>query len=56
MKTEEMKKNCENCSKKDCENCITDGGKNFCCETCCEDYKEKKGKIHTDESNVCRFC
>jgi hypothetical protein len=50
------KKDCEHCSKKDCENCIEEGGKSFCCQKCCDDHKGEKKKIHTDESNVCRFC
>lgn len=49
--------NCENCGKKDCESCVKDGGKTFCCEHCCDDYKKKQQKPAVHESaNVCKFC
>ncbi len=50
---------CDHCTKKDCEQCVTEGGKNFCCENCCDDYKAQKEKSDPSEKkpvNVCKFC
>jgi hypothetical protein len=54
---QKTKESCDNCAKKDCENCVKDGGNTFCCQNCCDEYKEKgaEEKVKPAE-NVCRFC
>ena len=48
---------CDHCSKEDCKQCVSDGGKNFCCQTCCNDYKaQDKPEKQKAEVNVCKFC
>jgi len=50
-------KTCEGCGKAECANCIEDGGKSFCCQHCCNDYKTANaGKEQPEPVNVCRFC
>ncbi|MEK7555153.1 MAG: hypothetical protein AAB518_04190 [Patescibacteria group bacterium] len=47
---------CDHCTKKDCEQCVTENGKNFCCENCCDDYKAHKEEPKKEPANVCKFC
>ena len=48
---------CDHCSKEDCKSCVTDGGKSYCCQHCCD---EAKGAAHKPdekaEPTVCKFC
>lgn len=51
------KKSCARCNKNDCAQCVEEDGKNFCCQTCCDEYKkEKEGAQKEAPTNVCRFC
>lgn len=51
------KKSCARCNKEDCTQCVEKDGKNFCCQTCCDEYKkEKEGAQKEAPANVCRFC
>lgn len=52
----EKKYNCDNCGKKDCEQCVKEGGKTFCCEHCCDDFKAKKDQSKKEPANVCVYC
>ena len=47
---------CDHCTKKDCEDCVKENGKNFCCEHCCADFKQRQEKPTNSPVNVCKFC
>ncbi len=57
MDNDTNKKNCAECSKEDCASCVEDGGKSFCCQTCCDESKKvKEGQKEKEPVNICRFC
>jgi len=54
---DDTNKTCVRCSKDDCEKCVQKNGQNFCCQTCCDEYKkDAKAEKKEEPVNVCRFC